>query len=838
MLRTFQYLSIAALVMILAGNAIAQSDDSQTWERMPGTAVDIAINIDGQAYVTSPDGTPWRWDKVEQRWRRMSGDFQRITAAEGNRPWAIDSENVVFRYNGLWWEEKDTDVKDVAADTNGNVYIAKTNGDLRKWYSLRSEWHPVERPGNVRRLAVSPDGALWVILEDGRIRSFDKNEWKDYPGRALDIALGGTDAVMIVDQAGLVRTWDITRQSWIAVPGLKEGASLALTPEGRAWVVAKGGEIWANGTIVAEQAQSTDDAASNPQAVVPTARTPLAITPKATVEVADVPAPPIRRAIVPSATPTQNPTSNPKDNASASIVSIDPVTITTKSRITFTDTRQSIKDLAIGADGSVFGLADGGTLMRWSNEQRKFKEFPGSLVRLAVDGEGNPWGVSALGRIFRHDGRRWNQIQNVTAVDIAIGYDGTVIAVNASEQLLKLNEQQTGFNVISGNGISVALAPDGTPWTIRSDKLIQRCDSSPCDVLPQKALSLSIGPDGSVWIVSDRNILMRLKSDGKSFERVSTPGHTPWKVAVGPNGYPWVVSDARFALASHYFPRDEQADVKVAVSTTGDTTGSGATTSVSVSSVSSFTFSKNMQFETVSTSTLSNGQLALLASDNEGVIWATTQGGAMDKYSESQKKMINADTKFTSDGADINSFDIAPNGDIWAHTSNPNTGYFRERNKVHKKYTVSGLSDGSRLAVSPDGSVYAVFYDNASTYIYVKAADSEIFKRFAQTQMSQMSVGPGNDVWITDGNNYVRQWNGTSFVKRPSTGLKASKIAVGKTDGTVYITDFNNLLYKWNGTNKSFDKVNNVTARYIAVDEDGRPWINTDTTPTIKRARD
>ena len=133
MIRILQILCVVCVALSWGTGARAQATTGTDWTRMPGAAVDISINADGQAYVVAPDGTPWRWDKAEQRWRRMSGKFVRITAAEGNRPWAINAEGVVFRYNGLWWENKDTDVADVAADTNGNVYIAKTNGGTKQW---------------------------------------------------------------------------------------------------------------------------------------------------------------------------------------------------------------------------------------------------------------------------------------------------------------------------------------------------------------------------------------------------------------------------------------------------------------------------------------------------------------------------------------------------------------------------------------------------------------------------------------------------------------------------------------------------------------------------------
>ncbi|MEQ9566784.1 MAG: hypothetical protein RLN85_13420, partial [Pseudomonadales bacterium] len=174
----------------------------------------------------------------------------------------------------------------------------------------------------------------------------------------------------------------------------------------------------------------------------------------------------------------------------------------------------------------------------------------------------------------------WKQIPNATGSDIAIGADGSVVIAGANGNLSKLNDTMTRFDRIPGQGLLVAVAPDGTPWTIRSDNLVQRCASTPCEVFSQKAKSISIGPDGSVYVVADSNFLMRLGTDGKNFDVIQTPGHTPQNVAVGPNGYPWVVTTSTLALASTFFERNEQDDRTIAASTAGDTTGSGSTAAV------------------------------------------------------------------------------------------------------------------------------------------------------------------------------------------------------------------------------------------------------------------
>lgn len=833
--RILQVLCVAVMTLSMMSAALAQSSAPTTWTRMPGTAVDISINIDGQAYVTASDGTPWRWDKVEQRWRRMSGKFVRITAAEGNRPWALNADGVVYRYNGLWWEDKDTDVADVAADTNGNVFIAKTNGEIKKWYFLRGEWRPFE--GTAKRIALNSAGHPWAVTSDGRIRAFNGKTWTNLPGRALDIAMGGTDEVMIADAAGFLRRWNGAQQRWDTVAGVKDVARVAITPNGDVWVVLINGTIMANGGIVSEETIQ-EDTSTDPKAAVPTAPVNTA-----KVDTANVPTPPTPTAgTLTVTTPMPVGADGPEitGSSTAKADAGDPATITTKDKITFINTLKSASTLAIGADGSVFGLDSGGNVLRWSNTAKKFDKFPGTLVRIAVDNTGQPWGISALGRVFRHDGSRWKQILNATASDLSIGYDGTVLTATAGGQLYKLNAAQTRFDIIPGTrAVLIAAGPNGTPWVVRTDKLVQRCDVTPCKLYQQKAQSIAVGPDGSVWIVSDRSQLMRLETNGK-FKQVQTPGHTPLKVAVGPNGFPWVVASNNIALASTYFERDEGGDRSTSASTSASgTTGSGTTGGVTSLSISSFIFSKSLKFETVSHSSLSAASCPDLEASSEGVVWAKNNGAKLEVYSAAKRKFVTEDTGF--DNWDLDDYDLAPNGDVWALTLNPSTGLFRERNGTRKEYSVTGTTGYNDISVAADGTVYVVVFISGIRYLYFKAPNLEVFKKFSTfSGVRTVDIGPGGSIWIVDKDLQVRQWDGQAFVKITSVTFNAVDLAISKTNGTVYlIENSTSALHKWNAANKSFDKVIGTTVNFdsLAVDGDGRPWICNDTTPIIKRGK-
>ncbi|MFH1805470.1 MAG: hypothetical protein ABID63_11350 [Pseudomonadota bacterium] len=824
---------------------------------MPGTAVDISINSQGQAYVVAPNGTPWRWDALEQRWRKMSGDFTRISAAEGNRPWAVNPEGVVFRYNGLWWENKDTDVVDVAADALGNVYIAKVSGEIKKWNPLRSEWKSVE--GQAYRIALDMAGNPWGVTRDGRIGAFDGKGWVAMPGRAVDIAIGGNNTAVIADAEGRLRIWDKLQHSWRAVSGVEGVTATAATPDGGPWAVIADGIIMATTLLVepekikTEQGRAPESRA--PQADAPVDSAPVAIAseiaaapvtpetvvaPSAQVTPATAPVPTAESA---SAVPVSPETSSTGQNAARTIApttgdapSFDPTTVTTNEDITFVNTRKSASTLAIGRDGSVFGLDVGGNIQRWSNSRKQFESFPGTLVRLAVDGQGNPWGISTLGRVFRHTGNLWKQIPGVTGSDIAIGADGSVVIADAYGNLSKLNDAMTRFDRISGQGLLVAVAPDGTPWTIRSDNLVQRCASLPCEVFAQKAKSIAIGPDSSVYVVSDRDLLMRLGTDGKTFDVVRTPGHTPQSVAVGPNGYPWVVTMDTLVLASTFFERDEQSDRATAVATVGDTTGSGTTAAVvDVPSNNAFTFSKNITFDTYATDLNTIEEFAVGQNDNVYVYGAPQNQGANQllKFNNTTKKFEEVSLSFNQN---LQNIDVASDGSIWT-TQNGSVYHLSSTGSLQRTYSVTSGSIGS-LSIGVDGTVYVVIAEK----LYHLKPGTSTFTKFSNDDVHKVAVGRAGDLWIMDSGNIVQQFTGTKFENRPrGQSINVEDLGVG-TDGSVYISSWSGTQYvlkKWNATNNTFDTVKNTNANRVDVMSDGRPWIaNTSSNTDVKRGKD
>ena len=682
------------------------------------------------------------------------------------------------------------------------------------------------------------------------------------PGRAIDIAVGGNDTVVIADTEGQIRIWNRTEKAWRKVDGVNGVTAAAATPDGGPWAVIRGGAIMATTLLVApekikiEEGRAPESRA--PQAVAPVDSAPPAVASGVAappLPPAAAPAPPPARAtsstapalvtndaVAPPVTADTGARNTEAQNtvapATGNDPALDPTTLTTAEDIVFVNTQKTASALAIGRDGSVFGLNEAGGVLRWSNSRKQFDDFPGTLVRLAVDADGNPWGISTLGRVFRHTGNLWKQIPGATGSDIAIGGDGSVVIADASSTLFRLNDAMTRFDRISGQGILVAVSPEGTPWTIRSDSLVQRCDKSPCEVFRQKAKSISIGPDGSVYVVSNTQFLMRLNAEGITFEVVQTPGHTPQSVAVGPNGFPWVVTNDTLVLTSKFFERDEQNDRLVAASTVGDTTGSGDTAAVvDVSSQSAFTFSKNITFETFTANLNTIDEIVVGQNDGFYVYGSPPNQGPKQllKFNTKTKKLDEVSLSFNQE---LDKFDVANDGSIWTNGNSSNSVYkLTSTGSLQRTYSVPSGSL-QNLSIGSDGTVYIV----TSSKLYHLKPGSNAFTKFSNDDASKVAVGRAGDLWIADSSNIVQQFTGTRFENRPlGQSISINDLGAG-TDGSIYITLYENNAYvlkKWNATNGSFDKVNNVTADKVDVLSDGRPWIaNTSSGTDVKRAKD
>ncbi|MEQ8506233.1 MAG: hypothetical protein RIB80_12985 [Rhodospirillales bacterium] len=814
----------AAFILLLLPALPVSAEDGK-WRELPGRALDVSVNGDGRAYAVSTTGEALRWRPVDKRWARMSGTFVRISAAEGNRPWALRSDGIVMRFNGLWWEPKGEGVTDVAGDAAGNVMVARTDGALYRWEPLSSSWRRF--PGRAQRLALDGNGSPWVIDPDGDIYRYADAAWQRLPGRGRDIAVGGDGTAVIVDGDGALRNWNPQSGAWELALSRGDVIGGAVTPTGAPWALLDDGRIFAAALALSDEIGAEDapqDRATSPAAPViqaPGARAPNSAAPPATAPQSRAPQPRASQATAQSAGGQGR-----GNGGIGSSGSTDPATITTTESLVFSDTLATAAQVEIGRDGSVFVLTEAGNIQRWSNENRRLENFPGQLLRLAVDAKGHPWGVTVLGRVFRHNGRDWTQITGATASDIAIGGEGAVVTADVNGLLARYNVEAKRFERIDGRGLQVAVAPDGVPWTLRSDGQVQRCAATPCTPVKQRAQDIAIGPDGSVFLVTSENFLLRKRPGDAGFQRLTVPGHLPAAVAVGPMGFPWLVTAEGKLLSSRYFERDEGTDRQVALRTSTETFGSGATAQVaSTSSSSGFTFTKRMRFDIfdVNLFTSMNSSISDIAVGTDGAVYIFDSNQTY-VFDDKTETFIDLDTRFPGAVLDVGTDE---DGVAWGLLNRSPAMVARIDGSQVKKYTVTSTSSYTprNIAVAADGTVYVA----AGEYIFVKKASSSVFRQMARADgVYRVAAGAAGDIWILSQTFTVRQWTGSRFEDRPKGKAQSADDIAAGADGTVYIIE-NNELLRWNATNGSFDAVDprNTSAEFhrVGVTGDGRPWV-------------
>jgi hypothetical protein len=545
------------------------------------------------------------------------------------------------------------------------------------------------------------------------------------------------------------------------------------------------------------------------------------------------------------------------------------------------------RELAISAEGSIFAVNFDGSMLRWNNGRNAFIGFPGQFVRIAVDPDGNPWGITAKNEVFRHDGNDYRVINNILASDIAISFDGTVSVIGPQNFLYIYNEDTQRFDRLISptegeappRGKRVALDPQGVPWLILEDDFVTHCEKLRCTRTTTKAKDIDIGPEGSVFIVDSSNILRRWNQRAESFERISTIADPLSRVAVGPLGKPWLINAKDEAWSSAFFIRDESQDIRTAATSSTNTT---------TSSPPVFTFSSTIKFESVPYAPGFQNLVGLTAAPT-GKIMALhlpiPPAQQFLVYEQNSKRFIDDVIPASPGGfgGQVERFALGPNDQLWGWI-NPVAGgqngqIFLFKNNAWQE--IFGVSDmglafptppppdtrNLDLTVSSNGDVLVAGPDtgaapntNSTLYRFVAARNQFVAEvsQFAGDE-SAIAVEPSGSIWLVsnptgaDNRRRVYQYYNNSFVERPlPAGSTACNqpltnipkpalnncIGIGANGSVFLIVAENNTgpaakkLLRWNPSSIQWDKVNTTPAfteiRYMTVAADGRPWIIAD----------
>ncbi|MBT4492413.1 MAG: WD40 repeat domain-containing protein [Gammaproteobacteria bacterium] len=158
----------------------------------------------------------------------------------------------------------------------------------------------------------------------------------------------------------------------------------------------------------------------------------------------------------------------------------------------------AIKDIAIGADGSVFGIAMDDTVMRWEGTWWKNLE-PVNAVKwkfkkLTVDKHGRPWVVAQDNLVYRWDPAQSTWVNfdyghttiNGASKDLAAGADGTIFAISMSDNVRRWDGTywQWVENGVHWEFKHISADAHGRPTGVGKNDMIYRWDVNAPGWLP------------------------------------------------------------------------------------------------------------------------------------------------------------------------------------------------------------------------------------------------------------------------------------------------------------------------------------------------------------------
>lgn len=186
-----------------ATNASIQRLVGSALVTQPGSAVRVAVEPSGSAWVVNAGGDVYHWEKAgraAENWVRKDLKAMDVAVGANGAVWAIGSDHRVMRFaNGAWTAISGGGDR-IAVDPSGNPWV--TNSGHEIWHWNGAAWDLV--PGQAQDVAVAPDGTVLVVGLTPKPGGFQiyrqtANGWAEIPG-AAGVAVAATNHTISLAQ--------------------------------------------------------------------------------------------------------------------------------------------------------------------------------------------------------------------------------------------------------------------------------------------------------------------------------------------------------------------------------------------------------------------------------------------------------------------------------------------------------------------------------------------------------------------------------------------------------------------------------------------------------------
>lgn len=222
------------------------------WSLVSGEpARDVGVGSDGHVWIITNTAAGGGNYLIKRRnasgaWGNMPGAAVRIAVDPNGDAWAVNAANQIYKWAGSTWTAMPGLARDIGIGANGSVWrvtTTPTGGGYTISVWTGTSWTGVA--GGAVRISVDPSGNPWITASDYTIWRYSAGVWTQVAGTATDVGISGDGMVWILGTSlsgyGYPVYW-WSGYNWQLVEGY--GTSIGAERGGRPWVTNTAQNLW------------------------------------------------------------------------------------------------------------------------------------------------------------------------------------------------------------------------------------------------------------------------------------------------------------------------------------------------------------------------------------------------------------------------------------------------------------------------------------------------------------------------------------------------------------------------------------------------------------------
>lgn len=468
----------------------------------------------------------------------------------------------------------------------------------------------------------------------------------------------------------------------------------------------------------------------------------------------------------------------------------------------FTPISGALKQIAVGSDGSVWGVNSSQQIYTYNFATTAWTNIPGGLVQIAVGSSAAVWGINFQQQIYHWNGSGWTNIPGAL-VQIAVGADGDVWGLNAASNIYHYNGQTQTFAQVTGQLAHIAVGSSGAVYGVNSGGSVYWYNpgTGSFQLLDSTVgfTQISVGSDGDLWAVSSSGayhwdvLLNTMDLTSAIITQVAVGyGAAVWGLDGSGNVYQWNAQSATWLQVTGNLSN-------IAVGAGGAVWGLNSSQQIFELIGGS---RRPFQFLAV----LPGASLNQMSVGADGSVWGVN--GDTVEYFNSGTQTFQAvpgapPLSQVSVGAGANVWGVDANGNIYQYNASSQSW----THIAGELKLIQGGANGAVWGINASGSTY---YYNFATSSWVNVPG----------QLGTLSVGADGTVWGINGFLQIYRFNGTSWVNVPGSLVQ---ISVGNANN-IWGVNAQNQVYQYNASTQSWVNIPGALLAEVRVAFDGSVW--------------